>query len=139
MIIAVVDNLVKRYGTSDPFELCQMLGIKILKEPLGNIKGFYQYCARNKFIHINNSLHDIEKKLVLSHELGHAVLHPRINIIFIQRETCFIGSRYESEAEIFATCLILKSLDNAELLPTTFYEVSMLTGIPQKNIQKVFD
>ena len=41
-IIDTVDKLVKKYHTSDPYELCKLLGIKISLLRLGKkLKGFF--------------------------------------------------------------------------------------------------
>jgi Predicted Zn peptidase len=107
-IRSIVIKLMRKYKTNDPFELASQLKIKIMYEPLGNIKGFYQGCLRNKIIHINSSLNDRDKRMVCAHELGHAILHTKLNILFLEHNTFFLKNRYENEANLFAAELLIK-------------------------------
>lgn len=103
-----VKKLIKKYSTRNPFELASCLNIKVLEEPLGkNIRGFYQLCPRNKVIHINENLSYEEKIFICSHELGHAVLHTKLNILFLERNTFCVKNRYEIEANKFASHLMV--------------------------------
>lgn len=46
-IIETVDKLVRKYHTRDPYELCQLLGIKIHYYDLQKkLKGFFYYQSR---------------------------------------------------------------------------------------------
>ena len=46
-IIETVDKLVRKYHTRDPYELCQLLGIKIHYYDLQKkLKGFFYYLGR---------------------------------------------------------------------------------------------
>ncbi len=48
-IIETVDKLVRKYHTRDPYELCQLLGIKIHYYDLQKkLKGFFYYQSRQK-------------------------------------------------------------------------------------------
>ena len=50
-IIETVDKLVRKYHTRDPYELCQLLGIKIHYYDLQKkLKGFFYYQSRQKNI-----------------------------------------------------------------------------------------
>ncbi|MCM0648685.1 ImmA/IrrE family metallo-endopeptidase [Clostridium swellfunianum] len=104
----IVKKLVEKYGTNNPFELAECLGIKILYEPLGNIRGFYQACPKNKIIHINNALDELNRLLVCAHELGHAMLHAKLNILFIEKNTFYIKNKYEIEANMFSSELLIQ-------------------------------
>lgn len=104
----LVKKLIKKFGTNNPFELAGCLNIKIMYEPLGHIRGFYQACPKNKIIHINSELSDFEKFIVCAHELGHAVLHAKLNILFIERNTFYVKNKFEIEANRFASELLIK-------------------------------
>ena len=94
-----VKKLIKKYNTRNPFELASYLNIKVLEEPLGkHIRGFYQLCPKNKIIHINQDLEHNEKIFICSHELGHAVLHTKLNILFLERNTFCVKNRYETRS-----------------------------------------
>ncbi len=49
----MVNQLVKKYGTNDPFKLAKCMGIHIVFEPLGNALGYYSKHFRVPIIHIN--------------------------------------------------------------------------------------
>ena len=44
----IVSDLVQKYGTDDPFELCRYLGVRVRITPLGSLKGLYTYIDNNK-------------------------------------------------------------------------------------------
>lgn len=100
-------KLVEKYATNDPFELASYLNIEICFMPLGTIKGFYKYVKRTKFIFINDNLNDYFKRIVCAHELGHAVIHPRVNIMFLKHNTYFVKDKFESQANRFAAELLI--------------------------------
>ena len=99
--------LINKYKTNNPFELASALNIVVHILPLGNIKGFYKYYKRTKIIFINSELDYFERLVVCAHELGHALFHPRVNIIFLNHNTFFVGSKLELEANKFASELLL--------------------------------
>ena len=78
-IIETVDKLVRKYHTRDPYELCQLLGIKIHYYDLQKkLKGFFYYQSRQKNIVIDHNVNGILERILVAHELGHAVLHTKI-------------------------------------------------------------
>lgn len=48
-----------------------------------------------------------KKRLVMAHELGHAVLHRKENCYFIRHKTLFLSDRIEREANRFAAELLI--------------------------------
>lgn len=109
-IIKEINRLVEKHGTNDPFEIAQNENIIIIFEPLGLIKGYYNSYVRQKFIHINSDLDEIERHFTCAHELGHAILHPSSNTPFLRSYTYFSVDKIESQANKFATELILYNL-----------------------------
>lgn len=98
-----VNHLVKKYKTSNPFELCDYLKIRIFYENLGeNINGFFQSAPKNKIIHINSKLDYNAKCLTCSHELGHALFHYKLNILFLENNTLCVTNKFENEADYFS-------------------------------------
>ena len=64
-------GLIEKYGTNDPFELCNLLNIKIIYED--NFKSFFgMYCEVNKekCIIINSKHDELTKRIICSHELA---------------------------------------------------------------------
>ena len=103
-------QLMKKYKTNDPFELAEYLKIKIVYEDLGkNIRGYYQECPKLKIIHINSNLDYTAQRIVCCHELGHAMLHSKLNILFLNKHTFCVKDKFEREANIFAAELLIPS------------------------------
>ena len=103
----IVESLVHKYHTRDPYELADALKIKIFRHELGKIRGYYLKKFRIKQIFLNCNLDKLEEKVVLSHELGHAVRHPNMNTLFLREHTYMSMSKYEQEANKFAAELLI--------------------------------
>lgn len=107
-IRSTVDQLTARFGTADPFELCDALEIRLSIEPLPPaIHGFYSNVLNMDFIYINRRLSRARQRLVCAHELGHAVLHPGVNSLFLSRSTQINGEKLERQADLFAAHLLI--------------------------------
>ena len=76
-----VSNLIKKWGTRNPFLLCKYLKIDIMYRDLGDIKVYYKKSVGKKIIVLNEKLDEFSLKVVLAHELGHALLHTSKEII----------------------------------------------------------
>lgn len=108
IIITKVNYLKRKFKTSDPFELCDYLHIKIFKEDLGdNINGFFQSAPRNRIIHINSRLKENEQRITCAHELGHAIFHYKQNVLFLEKNTFLCVNKFEKEADTFAAELLI--------------------------------
>ncbi|GMA52577.1 ImmA/IrrE family metallo-endopeptidase [Alicyclobacillus contaminans] len=126
-----VKQLVDKYGTNDPFEIAEKRNILIMSEPLGNILGYFNTSRRIQMIHLNNSLEGPLRRFVCAHELGHSVLHPKLNTPFLRRNTLFSVDRVEREANSFAVELLVP--DEEVMDPyesTTVREVAATYGVP---------
>lgn len=124
-------QLKKKYKTNNPFDLCDYLGIKIFYEDLGNnVSGFYQCAPRNKIIHINSRLNEFTKYFTCSHELGHAILHSKLNILFLERNTNIVKNRYENEADYFSAELYLNGKNFYDFNDLTLEEMAGELSIP---------
>lgn len=105
----LIDKLVKKYHTNDPFKIAAELNISIIKKDLGNIRGFYKKILKRKYIFININLSNIERKIVCGHELGHAILHNQKELNFMLKHTKIIKkNKLEEEANRFAILLLFK-------------------------------
>ncbi len=107
-IKTVVNKLVKQYATSDPYELASHLKIRLIidKMPL-SIRGFYSNVMDMGFIYLNCELDETDKRIVCAHELGHAMLHPCANSLFLSRNTFVLPSKLELQADTFAANLLV--------------------------------
>ncbi|AQP59503.1 ImmA/IrrE family metallo-endopeptidase [Listeria monocytogenes] len=125
----MMENLKSKHYTSDPFELCEILNIIVTPWDLANeTNGFYKYVRRNRFIFYNSNLSDYQVKYVVAHELGHAVLHTRLNATFTKSIHWSNLSKIELEAHQFAISLLLSDLDIEKFNTKT--EICLYTGIP---------
>ena len=102
-----VRYLVRKFNTRNPYEIAEAIGARIYSGDLGDVAGFYQYVKRHRCIYINSAVDDHMAKIVMAHELGHAVLHRKENCYFIEDQTLFFTSRIEREANRFAAELLI--------------------------------
>lgn len=126
----LVERLCERHKTRDAFQLADALGIVVLFEPLGQIKGYYNCYCRQKFIHINEDLERREQAFTCSHELGHALLHPKINTPFLRKSTLFSVSKLEVEANRFAVLLMHSDHDLQPFLSRSISAAAAYMQIP---------
>lgn len=63
-------------------DLADRINALVLEYDLGNNAGLYLYVGKTKLILINSNLSDSKKKIVLAHELGHAILHTKSSCAF---------------------------------------------------------
>lgn len=136
-----VKNLVKKYGTRDPFLLasCLNLNVKFL-EYSDNTKGYYIKVGKNKFIIINSNLTEEEKRVVLAHEIGHAVMHSSKEIHFLRENTLFPKGRHENEANKFAADLLidLNSIDKCYIEELSLEQLARFMMVPKELIELKF-
>ena len=121
-------QLIKKYKTSDPFEIATRMGFIIEEKPLGSLRAFYRISRRNKFITLNSDLEDYQKPIECAHELGHSVLHKEYNTFMLSS----IGqcpSRFEKEADRFAVYLLLSQYSKDILSDYGMEQLSAITGI----------
>lgn len=102
-----------------PIEHARDMGIRILYAPFKRIKGLALSLGTNKFIIIDDGLSEAEQQFVCGHELGHFLLHPSTNFLFILQNT-FYYSKQEYQANYFSFALMLG--EKAEAYKTTISE-----------------
>lgn len=131
-----VNYLVKNYGTRDPEKLAEYLKIKIYYLPLGNIAGFYRYMAHNRCIYINSEIDDIiYRKVVIAHELGHAVSHSKENCTFMAQHTLLLTTKVERQANIFAAHLLIDDEMLKSYAGYTEEQFCNCTGYPKELVE----
>ena len=126
-----VDKLVHRYKTRDVYELIDKLDIILLKVPLHpSVNGMYQYFKRNKIIYLNNGLDSILERHVLAHELGHAILHTKTNITYLESNTFYSKEKIEIAANTFAAELLIEDSLFDEYKHNTIEEMASIENLP---------
>jgi Zn-dependent peptidase ImmA (M78 family) len=128
-------QLENRYKTTDPYKLASFLNINVVHWNLHEeINGFYKYDKRNKYIFVNSNLRDEMQRFVCSHELGHAVLHPRANTPFLRQSTLYSIDKIEIEANTFAVELLMQDEKLLEYKDTelSIKEIGEIFGVPRE-------
>ena len=105
---------IQRFGTHDPFDICNQLGIVILYLPLGRMRGYCYSNENGKVVVLHDGLAEHEARVVCAHELGHVLLHPNLNRIYLDTSTFVCERNLENEVNAFAVCLLFP--DDNELL-----------------------
>lgn len=108
-ISELVQSITAKYGTSDPFEICEAAGVMLMTEPLGSLKGLFTFVADSPVIILSPQTEREDRLLTCAHELGHFFLHSDI-----ARENCLkefeifnMKDKVEYEANVFAAHLLI--------------------------------
>lgn len=117
-----VDRIRQKYDETDPVRLCRAMGILLLDEPMGSsqnaCKGFYLRQSRAQVITVNSDLPEEHRRIILAHELGHAVLHRDASGMQAFHDFRLFDETtvYEYEANIFAADYLMPDDRVLELL-----------------------
>ena len=122
----VIENLKIKFKTSCPYELASALDVIIITVPLGKVWGMYKYIKRTKVIYLNENLNEYEKRFVLAHELGHAVLHTKSNCFFTNTKN-INKIKKEHEANLFAAQFLI-NFSNIDELYLKEYSIDQLAS-----------
>lgn len=132
----IVKELIKKHGTNDPFEIAAQKNVLVLFEKLGDILGYYNSYKCIHMIHINQDSDESEQRFTCGHELGHMILHPKVNTPFLRKNTLFSIDRIEREANQFAVELLMPDnlLSERRHMSLTLREAATTFGIPENVI-----
>lgn len=122
----VIENLRKKYKTECPYELANYLGILLIIQPIGETLGMYKYMNRNKVVFLNSTLNEDERRYVLAHEIGHALLHPRSSCFFTNTKS-LSKLKKEYEANLFASEFLI-NFANIDSLYIQGYSIGQLAS-----------
>lgn len=137
-----VRKVQQKYDEADPVRLCKAMGILLLNEPMGDspnaCKGFYFCQSRTQVITVNSDLPEELRRIILAHELGHAVLHRHaagINASGVRAFHDFMlfdeTSVYEYEANIFAADFLM---DDDRVLALLNDDISFFGAASELNV-----
>lgn len=133
-----VAYLKRYYKTDDPFDVIWAKNILLLYEELGLINGYYNFVLRQKQIHINCNLKGTQRIFTATHELGHAVMHPKANTPFLLANTYQSVDKLEIEANKFAVEFLIADNILYEYLKYQEYtieQVARLLGYQKELIE----
>ncbi len=75
-IVKIVNKLIDRCGTRNPYKVAQELGINIIYQILrSSVVHTRNSILKNRFVFLKNGMHPVIEQIVLWHEIGHDVLH----------------------------------------------------------------
>lgn len=132
----IVSYYVRKFQTTNPFEVADQLGILYQFGEIG-CEGCYMFLKNHRYIFLNQNLTEHETKMVMAHELGHAILHRKENCYFIRNKTLLLNSKTEIEANKFAIELLLSDDILLEFQNQNFTidQITRITGYHKKLIE----
>lgn len=134
-----VQKTLRRYGEADPVRLAARMGIKLIPAHMGKeegcIKGFFLECRRIRTITLNVDLPAEVRRIIVAHELGHAVLHRDHGVHAFRELSLLDGTAVmEREANLFAAELLLKDEDVLKVWKDgdTFFAAASTLNVPSE-------
>lgn len=128
----LVNQLVKKYGTRNPYELCDCMNVLVRICDLGDTLGCYLLIKRQKCILLNQSIIGTSMEhVVLSHELGHSKMHWN-NDCYFYGSTFFNKNKEENEANTFAAELLIPDDLIYENPGMTKIQIARIAGYEEK-------
>jgi len=140
-----VRSLVKKYRTRNPHTIAKELGITVKFEQLSpySPKGIFKRVLRRKFIIINITriIDDLDLKIVLAHELGHALRHCSYSSFFLHDHTLYDRGKFEREANEFAAELLIdeNELDEFYLQNCSIEQIALCYEVPVELLKYKFN
>ena len=67
-IVKIVNKLIDRCGTRDPYKVAKELGINIIYRNFDKQRGAYKVILKNRFVFLKNGMHPVVEQIVLWHE-----------------------------------------------------------------------
>ncbi|MGG5461199.1 ImmA/IrrE family metallo-endopeptidase [Clostridium sp. B9] len=131
----IVNQLVKKYGTRDPFILAKARGMRICKKSLGKIYGYSSTYKRIMSIHINSEYPEEIQRLVCAHELAYLLMYPK--------STCHVvldlsGSKnpdFEKYIKLFMAHLLISDEMLKKYIGEKADRLAECEGIPLELVQ----
>ncbi len=122
-------KLIKKYNTTNPFEIAAESGIMIkMCDNFKELKGLYTIIKRKRIIMLNSSLPKEKLKIVCAHELGHDMMHREFAKNKIMQEFVLydMSARTEYEANLFAANILIGDSELSELACDYGYDMEQI-------------
>lgn len=132
-------DLVRRFGTRDPYVIAEGLGIHIYEEDFGRLKGMYRIIKRRRCIFINRNLDPAVARIVCAHEIGHDRLHRDFaKGDGLQEFTLYdMPTRPEYEANMVAAAILLPDEDVLRYIYDYGYDAEQIARAMSTDINLV--
>lgn len=140
----MVNNIIKKYNTRNPYNLAKFLGIEIIEDYFSEDfpRGLFKKILKQKFIIINLTKVKSESDyyFVLAHELGHAVQHSSNDAFFLHDHTFYHRAKFEIEANKFASELLIdeNNIDKLLLENMTIEQISLYLNVSKELVEYKF-
>ena len=133
----LVARLKCKYRTCDAEEMCDALGIRVSRKPMGtspnSCKGFFMVHNRCKIAVVNNDLDELIQGVILPHELAHGVLHVDRKIRTVH-ELSYMDETdlLEREAHVFAAEFLVDDTALFDIMDSQidFFHLASLLAVP---------
>lgn len=137
----VIVGIHDTYYTSCPYELCNVLNIKIIYVDYKNLilahndSSYIRSFFGQEAIFIRDDLDLKCEKFILAHELGHAILHTNIQKAYYNKDLINKG-KFEKQATYFAFKFLNIEFDPVEYNGYTMEQISSILHIPVKHLKE---
>lgn len=97
------------------------------------------FLKNHRYIFLNENMPEHERRMVMAHELGHAILHRKENCYFIRNKTLLLNSKTEIEANTFAAELLIPDNLIFEYPDMTASQIARIAGYNEQimNFKKI--
>lgn len=123
-----VRSLIQKHQTHDAEEMLAEMGVQVFSFPMRGIRGLYKWFEGWPTVFIDSDLKGQQRQFVLAHEMAHFLFHKGQNRVFMARQTQFVMSRYERQADLFAACFLHPFPSQYFHNGTTITEISRILG-----------
>jgi len=132
-----VKDMIDKYGTNDPYEICKAMGTQILFMDMHpSLKGVYHSFEGTKYLYINSVFSEYERFYTCLHELAHTILHENYNYKFILNHTFFVLDKYEKEVEYFVACYLIADVYRIlQYKDLTLNEIAYNLNVPKEYVE----
>lgn len=137
-VLREVERIKTEYGAIEPEKLAKELKVIVKYEPMGHYdgccKGFFVCVCRVKHITVNSDIPREIQRVILMHELAHAVLHCKNGATAAFHDFAVFDSASvkEYEANVFAADYLMEDEAVLELLndDISFFGAASRLGVP---------
>mgnify|MGYP000715482807 CR=1 FL=1 len=131
--------LCRKCDTRDPFTIAAKLGIRVLHEPLGSIRGYYSRTHRIKFIHINQDLSKERTAASMRARIRTCNLTPEKQYTILRANTLYSVNKLETEANRFMALLLHPATEIQDYAQCgyTLYQIADICGLTPELVEYI--